>query len=268
MGGLSKKASLIKNLAADPGHPALVVNGGNLLFKTDALPANDLEAAKLTADGIVQATRMMGGTLAGIGTRDLAAGIPFLRQHQKPPDFSLLSLNLVDPATRQPLFTPTVMRQVGGVKIAVLAITDHTGPQGKAGEFRVLPWQDSLQETVAKIRHEADFILLLSNYSLDENQEIARTCSDIDLILQAGHAVGNMTPILINKTLISQVETRGKYLGVLDIDWQGHGHWNEGTTYTNRFIALKLSMSNDPEVEALVQQTQQRVDKLRQGAAR
>ena len=239
MGGLSKKASLIKNLAADPGHPALVVNGGNLLFKTDALPANDLEAAKLTADGIVQATRMMGGTLAGIGTRDLAAGIPFLRQHQKPPDFSLLSLNLVDPATRQPLFTPTVMRQV-----------------------------DSLQETVAKIRHEADFILLLSNYSLDENQEIARTCSDIDLILQAGHAVGNMTPILINKTLISQVETRGKYLGVLDIDWQGHGHWNEGTTYTNRFIALKLSMSNDPEVEALVQQTQQRVDKLRQGAAR
>jgi 2',3'-cyclic-nucleotide 2'-phosphodiesterase (5'-nucleotidase family) len=278
LGGLSKKAFLIKGLVADPKQPALILNSGNLLFKTDTLAAGEAETAKITADTIVQATRKMGGTLAGIGTRDLAAGVSFLHRYQEPPNFSWLSLNIVDPATRKPLFTPVLLRQVGGVKVAILALTDPATLQDKSGEFRVLPWQESLQEALAKVRNEADFILLLSNYGLAENQEIARNCSAIDLILQAGHAVGNLTPIVIDKTLISQAEIRGKYLGVMDIDWNGHGRWNEGTvtpqspkngqqlsTYNNRFIALKLSMSADPEVEALVQQTQQRIDKAQRG---
>ena len=263
MGGLSKKAFLLKGLVAEPRYPALVVNSGNLLFKTDALAAGDLEAGKIAADGIVQATRMMGGTLAGIGTRDLAAGAAFLRQYQQPPAFTWLSLNLVDATTNKPLFPPALLRQVGGVKLAILALTDHTAAvPGQTGEFRLRPWQDSLQEALDKVQKEADVILLLSNYSLPENQEIARKFGAIDLILQAGHSVGNMTPLVIDKTLITQAETRGKYVGVLDIDWNGHGRWNEGVTYTNRFIALKLSMGNDPEVETLVQQTQRRLDTI------
>ncbi len=274
MGGLSKKASLIKQLGAEPGKSALVVNGGNLLFKTDALEPNALETAKIAADGIMQATRMMGGTMAGVGVRDLAAGIEFLRQYQTPPAFTWLSLNLVDPSTRKPLFTPVLLREVGGLKIAVLALTDHRALQNKSGDFQATPWREALPDALATLRQSADFILLLSNYDLAENQDIARTCTAIDLILQTGHVVGNMSPLLINQTLISQAETRGKYLGVLDIDWNGHGRWNEAntpqsqpknglpSTYANRFIALKVSMPNDPAVETVVQKTQQRIEKL------
>lgn len=275
MGGLSKKAFLIKGLIAEPGKPALIVNGGNLLFKTDTLEPNTRDAAKIAADGIMQATRTMGGTMAGVGTRDLAAGIAFLQQYQKPPAFTWLSLNLIDPVTRKPLFTPVLLREVGGLKIAVLAITNHAALQNKAGDFQVATWQETLPNALASLRQTADIIVLLSNYDLAENQAIARACTAIDLILQTGHAVGNMSPLLINQTLIAQAEIRGKYLGVLDIDWNGHGRWSErnapqaplkseqqSSTYANRFIALKLSISNDPGVEALIQQTQQRIDKL------
>jgi len=222
----------------------------------------------------MQAIRAMGGTLAGVGTRDLAAGLSFLQQHQKPPAFTWLSLNIVDPSTQKPLFTPVLRRQAGEMKIAVLALTDHTAFENKPGKFQVLNWRDILPDALAQARQDADFILLLSNYSFLENKEIARSCDTIDLILQAGHAVGNMAPILINRTLISQTETRGKYLGVMDIDWKGHGRWSEGSpsqqtaekelpqsTYTNRFIALKPSIPNEPEVEALLQKTQERIDK-------
>ena len=274
MGGLSKKTFLLKGLVAEPGKPTLVVNGGNLLFKADALEPNNREAATVAADGIMQATRTMGGTLAGVGTRDLAAGIEFLRQYQTPPAFTWLSLNIVDPATRKPLFTPILQREVAGLKIAVLALTDHRALQNRGDTFQAKPWRETLPDALANLRQDADFILLLSNYDLAENQEVARTCTAIDLILQTGHAVGNMSPLQINQTLISQAETRGKYLGVLDIDWNGHGRWNEAntsqpqsknglpSTYTNRFIALKVSVPNDPEVEELVQKTQQRIDKL------
>ena len=274
MGGLSKKASLIKQLGAEPGKSALVVNGGNLLFKTDALDPNALETSKIAADGIMQATRMMGGTMAGVGVRDLAAGIEFLLQYQTPPAFTWLSLNIVDPSTHKPLFTPVLLREVGGLRIAVLALTDHRALQNKSGVFQATPWREALPDALATLRQSADFIVLLSNYDLAENQDIARTCTTIDLILQTGHVVGNMPPLQINQTLISQAETRGKYLGVLDIDWNGHGRWNEAntpqpqpksglpSTYANRFIALKVSMPNDPAVEAVVQNTQQRIDKL------
>lgn len=278
MGGLSKKAFLIKGLVSDPQQPSLIVNSGNLLFKTDTLAPNELESTKIAADTIVQATRRMGDAIAGIGTSDLAAGISFLRQYQHPPDFTWLSLNIVDPATQKPLFTPVLLRQVGGLKIAVLAITNHAAMGNKSGEFQVMDWRTTLPQALVKAQSEADFILLLSNYSLAENQDIARSYGAIDLILQAGHAVGNMSPILINKTLISQTETRGKYLGVLDINWNGHDHWREEaesrqlpenkqqlSTYTNRFIALRESMANEPEVEALVRRTQQRIETLPRG---
>ena len=124
-------------------------------------------------------------------------------------------------------------------------------------------------------------ILLLSNYSLSENMEIARKHSSIDLIFQAGHVIGNMTPTVVSKTLIAQTEIRGKYLGVMDIDWNGQGKWSEGatspqvrekdqpaSTYANRFIALKQSLVSDPEIEALVRQTQRSIDKLQHGQTR
>lgn len=274
MGGLSKKAFLLKKLGTDPGKSTLVVNGGNLLFKTDALEPKTLAATKTAADGIMQATRTMGGTMAGVGTRDLAAGIEFLRHYHTPPAFTWLSLNIVDPATGKPLFAPVLRQEVGGLKVAVLALTDHRALQNRGDTFQALPWRETLPEALARLRQDVDFILLLSNYDLAENQEIARTCTAIDLILQTGHAVGNMSPLQINQTLISQTETRGKYLGVLDIDWNGHGRWHEAnspppqlksglpSTYAHRFIALKLSVPNDPDVEALVQKTQQRLDQL------
>jgi 2',3'-cyclic-nucleotide 2'-phosphodiesterase (5'-nucleotidase family) len=281
LGGLSKKAFLIKSLINEQQLPALVITGGNLLFKMDRLEPGTAETAKIAADGVLQANQKMGVTFAGIGAQDLAAGLAFLRQSQKPPAFTWLSLNLVDPASRQPLFTPMLHRQVGNVKIAILAITDHTAFPNEPGDFQVADWRSALPEALAKMDKDVACILLLSNYSLSENMEIARKHSSIDLIFQAGHVIGNMTPTVVNKTLIAQTEIRGKYLGVMDIDWNGQGKWSEGatspqvrekgqpvSTYANRFIALKQSLVSDPEIEALVRQTQRSIDKLHHGQTR
>jgi 2',3'-cyclic-nucleotide 2'-phosphodiesterase (5'-nucleotidase family) len=281
LGGLSKKAYLIKRLFSEPQQPALVVTGGNLLFKMDQLVPEEVETAKIAADGVLQASQKMGATFAGIGAQDLAAGIAFLGQYQKLPDFTWLSLNLVNPASHTPLFTPVLHKQVGGTKIAILALTDHTAFPAKSGGFQVADWRDTLPETLTKIEKDVDCILLLSNYALSENMEIARKHGSIDLIFQAGHAIGNMTPTVVNNTLITQVEIRGKYLGVLDIDWNGRGKWRMGasppqvratdqpvSTYNNRFIALNQSLISDPEIETLVKQTQQRIDKLQHGQPR
>lgn len=278
MGGLSKKASLINELQRDTQRPTLVITGGNLLFPSDRLDMEAVSKAKITAEGLLAATQKMGATFAAIGSRDLAAGLNWLQQSHKPPAFSWLSANLVQPASRKPLFTPVLYRQVGGVKIAILAVTDHTVFTEQQSDFLVQDWRTSLPAVVAAAAKEANCVLLLSNYASSENQEIARTISTIDLILQTGHAIGNMAPVPVNNTLIAQTEIRGKYLGVLDIDWLNRGAWHEQTAlpgneekkptaslYSNRFIPLKQSLASDPGIEALVKQTQRRIDQLQRG---
>ncbi len=277
MGGLSKKAFTIKELASKQANPGLVIDSGNLLFKADSLPPEGLAKAKITAAGVLKAYQTMGGAFAGIGNRDLAAGASFLRQSHKPPEFAWLSLNLVDSASRKPLFTPWLLREVNGLRLAILALTDHTIQQNtQAKDFSVLPWQEILPQALRQVEGKADLIVLLSNYSFVENKEIARAHGNVDLLFQSGHVAGNMHPIVINQTLIAQTDTRGRYLGLLDIGWNGRGRWSgmvttiatagdrPPTTFTGRFIALSPSVANDPQVEAIVQQTKRRLDEGKQ----
>lgn len=271
MGGLSKKAFLVHGLVNDAKYPAILLSSGNMLFKKSYSSAEP-DIAAIAANTVVQATRAMGGKVMGVGSLDLAAGVPLLESMHHPPDFSLLSANLVDPGTGKPLFTPISRATAGELRIAILGLTDHHAVSGGTG-FQVLPWQEVLGQALAEAQIGADFILLLSNYPLAENQEIARKFDKIDCILQAGHVIGNMVPIVINNTLISQTDVRGKFVGMLDIQWNGHGRWQEATiasttaeandsTFTNRFIALKMSMRNDPAVAAIVQQAQRRISQL------
>lgn len=277
MGGLSKKATTLKALSTEPAWPALVAETGNLLFKNDTLPPESLAPAKIGAEGVIEAITAMGSTFAGVGSRDLAAGELFLRRHHHPPTFSWLSLNTVDAVKGAPLFSPVLFKQVGQMRVAVLALTDHTPFAKPNSGLRVLPWQEVLPTALAGIKGKADLVILLSNYDLTTNKEIANTCTSLDLILQSGHVIGNMQPLLIEHTLIAQTETKGRYLGVLDLQWHGHGRWSEDgrppaglakdetpSTFSHRFIPITPSTASDPGIEAIVQQTKNNLDKAAQ----
>ncbi len=240
-----------------------------MLLRKGYTPA-ELPVATLTAGGVIQATQTMGGRFMGVGTLDLAAGLSFLKAYHQPPAFSLLSANLVDGKTLQPVFAPYTLGLAGKLHVAVIGLTDDQEAVGEEG-VRVLSWKKVLKSTLATVQSEADFILLLSNFSMAENQEIARTFDRVDCILQVGHVLGNKVPVVIKNTLISQTDIRGKYLGVLDIDWNGHGRWQEGGSaaaegtnsfYQNRYIALKTTMRDDPEVAAIVKQVQRNIAKI------
>jgi len=271
LGGLSKKAFLLQGLTNEANQPALVINSGNMLVKKGITPAQ-FDAAAITADTVIQATRAMGGKTMGVGTLDLALGIPILERFHQPPDFALLSANLVAPESNKPIFSPVSWASAGELQIAIIGLTDHHDVAANKA-FTVRPWKESLEPTLESVQSKADFIILLSNYSLAENQSIARSFDQIDCILQAGHVIGNMTPIIIKNTLISQTDIRGKYVGVLDIEWNGHGRWQDAataratakadsSTYSNRYIGLKTSMRDDPATEDLIKQAQLRMQGL------
>lgn len=271
MGGLSKKSAFIKSINASNPTATLLLDAGNMLFKEHSLPAakGAAEAARIKARGLVAANRQIGLALAGIGTNDLAAGPGFLKSTGGE-GFSWLSLNLVEEKSGQPLFPGSTIVRAGGLTIGVLALTNHqsAAPAGGAG-YGLRPWREVLPQRVAQLRPEADILILLSNYRLSENQEIARTCPELDMIFQSGYVMGNLPPLVTGNALISQTEIRGRYLGLLEIDWQGHGSWQPrvqgainarspaGTSFNQRFIPLSAAMPDDPAMDALIQGIEQ-----------
>jgi 2',3'-cyclic-nucleotide 2'-phosphodiesterase (5'-nucleotidase family) len=217
--------------------------------------------ARLQAHTAQLAIQKMGGIFSGIGGNDLAAGAAFLRRSHQPPAFSWIATNLVSPETGEPLFTPILRQEVNGVRIAILALTDPGEVAPQPG-LRVVPWQDCLPDALKQARQGADCIILLSNHAFNDNVAIARQHGDIDLIFQAGHAIGNRPPQVVRNTLILQTQTRGQTLGVLDIDWKKNGTWMQAgstgaavsSTYLNRFINISPSIPRDQEIEALIRE--------------
>ncbi len=224
-----------------------------MLFRQPVLPSRTLAAARLKAEGIIRAHRQMGCTAAGIASLDLAGGLDLLLSKKGLP---WISLNLVDDKGKH-LFPARILTQAGDLRVSILGLT---GPVRKTNVrqngYRVLDWQATLPPALEEARQEADMIILLSSYPFRVNQEIARREKGITLILQAGILAGNMAPRVIDGTLICQTGSRGKYLGVLDLDRQ------DPSSCRNRFIALKTTLPLDRQVEAIVRQTMRQVNEL------
>ena len=119
-----------------------------------------------------------------------------------------------------------------------------------------------------KLRPEAHLLILLSNQPFTENKKIATACPGLDLIFQAGYTMGNLPPTQVGHALISQTSTRGKYLGLLHIDWQGPGRWRhqaggalvpEGKAvsgFSQRFLPLDASLPDDAATKTLVDEVE------------
>lgn len=126
--------------------------------------------------------------------------------------------------------------------------------------YSVAPWQQVLPQLVAEIRPRVHILVLLSNNPLLENRKIAESCPGVDLIFQSGFARGNLPPLAAGSALINQTEIRGRYLGLLEIDWQGPGSWHQrpvktpfqGSSYTQKFINLNFDVQDDRSMTKMV----------------
>jgi S-sulfosulfanyl-L-cysteine sulfohydrolase len=220
MGGFAHIATLVKSLRASrPG--ALLLDGGDS-WQGSAVSlwteGRDMIAAQKLL-GVEIMTGHWEFTYGAARVRDAVAkelgGIQFLAQNVETADFG------------DPVFTPWVLREIGGVPVAIIGQAFPYVPIAHPRRF-VAEWsfgiqEERLQKHVDAARAKgAQVVVLLSHNGMDVDLKLAGRVTGIDAIL-GGHTHDGMpAPVAVanarGKTLVTNAGSNGKFLAVLDLD--------------------------------------------------
>ncbi len=214
-------------MTADQAIPALVIDAGALLFPLRHLRGEPRPLARITAQGILDATAAMGCRTLGLAPQDMALGVDFLVQ-EKEKKRGWLSVNLVG-RDGQPLLHPWRLVRLGPTRLAIVGLTDENAlDTSRPAGAHLLSWQQALPPVVARLQGKTDMVILLSSYPRGVNERIARQVPGIHLIFQSGHSSDNFKPLQVGNTLICQVGDRGRFLGVMTVEWNQCHQWGPG----------------------------------------
>ncbi len=219
VGGFAHLATLVKRLRADrPG--ALLLDGGDT-WQGSAVSLwtngqDMVDAAKLLGVDVMTGHWEFTYGMARVKQvveKDFAGRVAFVAQNVKTADFG------------DPVFEPYVLREINGVKLAIVGQAFPYTPIANPRYF-VADWEFGIQEpNLQKVVDEArgkgaQVVVLLSHNGMDVDLKLAGRVRGIDVIL-GGHTHDGM-PVAVpvanpgGKTLVTNAGSNGKFLGVMD----------------------------------------------------
>ena len=224
VGGFAHLATLVKRIKA--GRPgALLLDGGDTW-------QGSATALWTQGQDMVDAAKLLGVDMMAphweftlghervqqIVDNDFKGRIEFLAQNVKTADFG------------DPVFSPYAMREMNGVKIAVIGqafpYTPIANPRWMMPDWTFGIQDDNMQKMVDEARSKgAQVVVVLSHNGMDVDLKMASRVTGIDAILGGHTHDGVPQPVQIKNaggiTLVTNAGSNGKFLGVLDFDVRG-----------------------------------------------
>ena len=164
----------------------------------------------------------MGAAAVNVGCLDLLQGVDFLRR-ESAQGLPLISANLLDPATKTPIFPPYVIREVAGFRVAFFGLLPpESGPEispaiRRANEGKILIGDpvEAAKGAVQSLRGKADLIILLSDLGLYKDQMVAKAAPGIHFILGGHEGRFTRKPDRAGTAFAFQSSNKGMYVGHL-----------------------------------------------------
>ncbi len=163
----------------------------------------------------------MGYDAVAVSMQDLKAGRSFLVATQEQ-GFPWISANVRDKNSK--LVFPAYKKVAAGdLQVTIIGLT-RQGPA--TGDYLVEDYAKALAEVLDELKNSDNPIILLSNLTLAENRGIASSYPAIDIIISADQYRGKIDTQQRENTLVCQTSSKGKYIGRMEIEWQGAGFWH------------------------------------------
>jgi len=223
VGGFAHLATLVKKLRAErPG--SLLLDGGDT-WQGSAVSLWTAGRDMIEATKLLDVDVMTGHwefTYGAARVREAVdkelGSIEFVAQNVKTTDFG------------DPVFKPYVVREVGGISVAVIGqafpYTPIANPRWMIPEWSFGIEDQRLQQTVDEARRKgAKVVVLLSHNGMDVDLKLAARVTGIDAILGGHTHDGVPAPVVVKNaggaTLVTNAGSNGKFLAVLDLDVKG-----------------------------------------------
>jgi 2',3'-cyclic-nucleotide 2'-phosphodiesterase/3'-nucleotidase len=259
--GLAKEATLIQKIRSENPNTILVdcgdvIQGAPLesvyqhYVKFGKLPLNLPLETPLDGDPMMRAMNSLGYTAMVVGNHEFNFGLKNLNRARTEARFPWISSNIrVGPGADNRPFEPYIVKEIAGVRIAIIGVTTPSVPMWDEPEsykgYEFLPGKVGVEQALARLRSEVkpDLVIVAAHAGLGRDSKTGAKDSDdasgenmmydiaagvlgIDAIV-FGHTHQQLATARIGNVLLMQPKNWGMSLGRMDFTLEeSGGRWH------------------------------------------
>ena len=222
----------------------LVLDAGN------ALTGQDLADAS-AGQVIIEAMNRLGYDAMTIGERELYLEYDQFMARVAQADFPILSANVIDKQTGEPITQAYAIAEVGGFKVGILGLTNANATKVTVANRALGSASLSMLERVSitdpieaaraylpQVAIDADIVIALSHLGVQTNLQLAQEVPGFAAIISGGTRQLLTKPLAAEDTVIVEAGYDGEWMGTLELVVSGTGE----VTSTNVVI---LTLTSD-----------------------
>ncbi len=278
--GLAKVSTYVKSVRARQPNTLLLDSGDTF----QGTPLAYLAAAKYDAEEMnptIAAMNAMRYDAMAVGNHEWNFGLHALWRFKEQVEFPILGANVVSTYHDHVRdFEPYVIREVGGVRVAILGMVTPSiprwdPPEHRTGyEFRELV--ATAKHHVPKLRRKADVVVVLAHSGLgrdpvtgaveessypeeDRAWDLAEQVPGIDVIL-FGHSHRELPGKVVNGALLVQPKNWAQSVADVELTLKREGKRWVVADKTSRLVQMDASIAPDEEILALTRAAHERTE--------
>jgi sulfur-oxidizing protein SoxB len=154
---------------------------------------------------------------------EFAYGPATLKQRAAELSYPMLAINVYDQATKERLFPPYNVKEIGGLRIGLVGIAsnivDKTMPPSYSEGLQFTLGREELPPIIDVLRtqEKVDLVILISHLGFPQDMKLLSEVQGIDICL-SGHTHNRLhRPVLQGQALVIQSGCHGSFLGRLDM---------------------------------------------------
>ncbi len=208
---MARKANLIRRLI---DRDVIQLDAGDLLFSTLEIPELLREQSQVQAGYLLRSMDLLRHDAAVPGEKDFSLGFRVFETLRKKTQVQFVAANLKLRSGQKYLEPHLLIHR--GLKVGVIGVVGAKLKWPK--ELRVTSAIQAVRKEIKQLKaKKADTIIVLSHQGFDDDVELAKSVSGIDVIV-GGHTQSFLqTPVHEGRTLILQSSFKNQYVGVLPL---------------------------------------------------
>jgi 2',3'-cyclic-nucleotide 2'-phosphodiesterase/3'-nucleotidase len=277
--GLAKVSTYVKSVRARQPHTLLLDSGDTF----QGTPLAYLAAAKYTEEmnPTIAAMNAMRYDAMAVGNHEFNFGLRPLWRFKEMAQFPILGANIVS-TYHDPIrdFEPYVIREVGGVRVAILGLVTPSIPRWDPPEHRTgYEFRDlvsTAKQHVPKLRRKADVVVVLVHSGLgrdpqtgaveegsypeeDRAWDLAEQVPGIDVIL-FGHSHRELPGKVVNGVLLVQPKNWAQSVGEVELRLVRDGKKWKLQEKHSRLVPMDASIPPDEAILGITRAAHERAE--------